>query len=45
MMGVALEAEGGCNVSSEGLEVADGFAALGEQAKARVTEIMESDWG
>ena len=36
MVGVALEGERGGSVPREGLQVADGLAVLGEQAKAGV---------
>ena len=45
MVGVALEGEGGGGVPGERLEVAEGLAALGEQAKAGVPQVVEANRG
>ena len=44
-MCVSLEGKRGGGVSGEGLEVVDGLAALRDQDKARVPEIVLSGWG
>lgn len=44
MVNVPLGRERDGGVASERLEVADGLAALGEQAKARVPEGVEPGW-
>ncbi len=45
MLGVALHCERGGSVSGEGLQVTDRLAALGEQAGAGVTQVVEPDRG
>ena len=45
VMGVPLQGESGGSVSGECLEVADGLAALGEQAQAGVSQVVEADRG
>lgn len=45
MMRVSLQGERGGRVTCEGLQVADGLAALDEQRQAAVPEIVEADGG
>ena len=45
MVRVALEGKSGGRVSDKRLQIANGFAALGEQGQVRVPEIVEADWG
>ena len=44
-MRVPLEGKGGGGVPSEGLEVPDGLAALGEEREATMPEVVEADGG
>ncbi len=40
-----MQRERGGSVPGECLEIPDGFAALGEQGKAAMSEIVEADGG
>lgn len=43
MVRVALQGECGGRVAGEGLQVADGLAALGQERQARMPQIVEAD--
>ncbi len=45
VVGVPLQGESGGGVPGEGLQVADGLTALGEQGQAAMPEIVEPDRG
>jgi len=45
VVGVALKGEGGRGVPGEGLEVADGLTALGEERKAAMPKAVQTPYG